>query len=215
MIGRVTPGFTGVLHQLSARFPLRLSFFHLLRLCGLSSFHFGTMTQSFFLICLPLVPNKKKSYLSLPFNNALTIRILLSDCKSALQGNYLTISSKRSYKTPACPNKRPVWHCSPSLILAQGLRGLQQSATTLTDSFYLIGFDIKNDHKQHSQKVHTKRGQSSCLQRYRSCIFFRCFYSPTLMSEIFISCFDTAFSSQLRFLRFISDHSLKNIPSFT
>lgn len=36
----------------------------------------------------------------------------------------------------------------PPLILAQGLRGLQQSAATLTGSSYLIGFDIKNYHKQ-------------------------------------------------------------------
>lgn len=109
--------------------------------------------SSFFLLCLPIVTNKNP-YLSLPFNNALTIHSLLSDCESALQGNYLNISSKRSYKTPVCPNKRPVWHCSPSLILAQGLRGLQQSAATLTGSFYLIGFDIKNYHKQPKKYTH-------------------------------------------------------------
>lgn len=44
-----------------------------------------------------------------------------------------------------------------SLILSQGLRGLQQSAATLTGSLKLIGFDIKNYHKQHFQKINTRR----------------------------------------------------------
>lgn len=183
VISGVTPGFTAVLHQLFARFSLWLLFFHLLRLCASSSSQVGTITQSFFShIYLLLVPNKKKKnpYLSLPFNNALTIRILFSDWKSALQGNYLNISSKRSYKTPACSNKRPVWHCSPSLILAQGLRGLQQSAATLTGSFDLIGFDIKNYHKQHSQKNTHKEGMEELFTKMP--LLFPCVFSVLLLS---------------------------------
>lgn len=141
--------------------------------------------SSFFLLCLPIVTNKNP-YLSLPFNNALTIHSLLSDCESALQGNYLNISSKRSYKTPVCPNKRPVWHCSPSLILAQGLRGLQQSAATLTGSFYLIGFDIKNYHKQ-KKNTPTDGIQELFSKISLLCIFF-CASFLLLMSEISISC---------------------------
>lgn len=59
--------------------------------------------------------------------------------------------------TPVCPNKRPVWLWGPSVVLSQGSRGLQQSAATLTGSLKLIGFDIKNYHKQHFQKVHARR----------------------------------------------------------
>lgn len=144
----------------------------------------GTTAESSSFSCLPIATNKNP-YLSLPFNNALTIHSLLSDCESALQGNYLNISSKRSYKTPVCPNKRPVWHCSPSLILAQGLRGLQQSAATLTGSFYLIGFDIKNYHKQ--QKIHPQMGYGSCFQRFpffSHVYLLLCCFSTSLISEI-------------------------------
>lgn len=78
-------GFASVLHQPLALFP-QLSFFHLLRLCGSSSFTSWNNDPIFFLVCL-LVVQDENPYLSLPLYNALTIHILLSACESTLQGN--------------------------------------------------------------------------------------------------------------------------------
>lgn len=116
----------------------------------------------FFLICLPLVPNKKN----------LTLAYLLTKpWQSAFR--FLTVSLlsrvitwvflQREAIRPLRVQIKGQYGTAAPLILAQGLRGLQQSAATLTDSFYLIGFDIKNDHKQHSQKVIHKEGTQQLL----------------------------------------------------